>query len=423
MNNKTKNIVQKLVPVFVTIIAAVAGYFLCAPANVATYWVLAVILIVAQAVYLVFGGKIVSRTGVGTDLKFIEEHMEQIANGDLRNVDELGDAEDDITDMGRITTALHAVGNTFKGFAVQWGEDTKDNEKMIATLSSACGKAKTSTENVGDTLATLSDTSQVLAQHAQTATEDINSLSSDIENINDVIGHLGESADKSQETNQRNTEIMGAVSKSWSAERENQARLVKEMDEMNKDIQNIGNIVSLINDISEQTNLLALNASIEAARAGEAGKGFAIVAEEVRSLAEQSGNSTKSIREIIEQIRNKSERITSDLNAAYDNGAEQNEELDQAMVASRDISDIVYEFAQGIKDMQTSIQGVVDVKDRVTDAYTNIAEEISQTSAGTQQVAASFEDVRNLISEFEKSVDELQEAADIKKLQQEAFKL
>lgn len=423
MNNKTKNIVQKLVPVFVTIIAAVAGYFLCAPANVATYWVLAVILIVAQAVYLVFGGKIVSRTGVGTNLKFIEEHMEQIANGDLRNVDELGDAEDDITDMGRITTALHAVGNTFKGFAVQWGEDTKDNEKMIATLSSACGKAKTSTENVGDTLATLSDTSQVLAQHAQTATEDINSLSSDIENINDVIGHLGESADKSQETNQRNTEIMGAVSKSWSAERENQARLVKEMDEMNKDIQNIGNIVSLINDISEQTNLLALNASIEAARAGEAGKGFAIVAEEVRSLAEQSGNSTKSIREIIEQIRNKSERITSDLNAAYDNGAEQNEELDQAMVASRDISDIVYEFAQGIKDMQTSIQGVVDVKDRVTDAYTNIAEEISQTSAGTQQVAASFEDVRNLISEFEKSVDELQEAADIKKLQQEAFKL
>ena len=192
---------------------------------------------------------------------------------------------------------------------------------------------------------------------------------------------------------------------------------------MNKDIQNIGNIVSLINDISEQTNLLALNASIEAARAGEAGKGFAIVAEEVRSLAEQSGNSTKSIREIIEQIRNKSERITSDLNTAYDNGEEQNEELGQAMVASRDISDIVYEFAQGIKEMQTSIQGVVDVKDRVTDAYTNIAEEISQTSAGTQQVAASFEDVRDLISEFEKSVDELQEAADIKKLQQEAFKL
>lgn len=423
MNNKTKNIVQKLVPVFVTIIATIAGYFLGAPANVVAYWVLAVILIVAQAVYLVFGGKIASQTGVGKNLKFIEEHMEQISNGDLRSVDELADTEDDITDMGRIATALHAVGNTFKGFAVQWGEDTKDNEKMIATLSSACGKAKTSTENVGDTLATLSDTSQVLAQHAQAATEDIDSLSSDIENINDVIGRLGESADKSQETNQRNTEIMGAVSKSWSAERENQARLVKEMGEMNKDIQNIGNIVSLINDISEQTNLLALNASIEAARAGEAGKGFAIVAEEVRSLAEQSGNSTKSIREIIEQIRNKSERITSDLNAAYDNGEEQNEELGQAMVASRDISDIVHEFAQGIKEMQKSIQGVVDVKDRVTDAYMNIAEEISQTSAGTQQVAASFEDVRNLISEFEKSVDNLQEAADIKKLQQEAFKL
>ncbi|MBT0881706.1 chemotaxis protein, partial [Campylobacter sp. 2018MI27] len=140
---------------------------------------------------------------------------------------------------------------------------------------------------------------------------------------------------------------------------------VKEMGEMNKDIQNIGNIVSLINDISEQTNLLALNASIEAARAVEAGKGFAIFAEEVRSLAEQSGNSTKSIREIIEQIRNKSERITSELTAAYDNGEEQNEEHGQARVASRDSSVIVHEFAQGIKDIQTSGQVVVDVKNRV----------------------------------------------------------
>lgn len=422
MNSKVKNIVQKLFPVVVMAVVYAIGYVVSAPANPLAYWTFAVILLVVLAVWLIFGDQIASKSGANTNLKFIEEHMEQIAGGDLRNVDELSEREDDITDMGRIAMALHAVGNTFKGFAVQWGEDTKDNEKMVATLSSACGRAKESTESVGDTLEHLSDTSQELAQHAQTATEDIDSLSADIENINDVIGRLGESADKSQETNQRNTEIMGAVSKSWSAERENQARLVKEMDEMNKDIQNIGNIVSLINDISEQTNLLALNASIEAARAGEAGKGFAIVAEEVRSLAEQSGNSTKSIREIIEQIRNKSERITSDLNTAYDNGAQQNEELGQAMVASRDISDIVDEFAQGIKDMQSSIQGVVDVKDRVTDAYTNIAEEISQTSAGAQQVAASFEDVRDLISEFEKSVDSLQEAADIKKLQQGAFK-
>lgn len=422
MNSKVKNIVQKLFPVVVMAVVYAIGYVVSAPANPLAYWTFAVILLVVLAVWLIFGDHIASKSGANTNLKFIEEHMEQIAGGDLRNVDELSEREDDITDMGRIAMALHAVGNTFKGFAVQWGEDTKDNEKMVATLSSACGRAKESTESVGDTLEHLSDTSQELAQHAQTATEDIDSLSADIENINDVIGRLGESADKSQETNQRNTEIMGAVSKSWSAERENQARLVKEMDEMNKDIQNIGNIVSLINDISEQTNLLALNASIEAARAGEAGKGFAIVAEEVRSLAEQSGNSTKSIREIIEQIRNKSERITSDLNTAYDNGAQQNEELGQAMVASRDISDIVDEFAQGIKDMQSSIQGVVDVKDRVTDAYTNIAEEISQTSAGAQQVAASFEDVRDLISEFEKSVDSLQEAADIKKLQQGAFK-
>ncbi|SEM60050.1 methyl-accepting chemotaxis protein [Ligilactobacillus sp. WC1T17] len=417
-----KNVLRKLVLSFITLVIVVAAYFLVAPANKTVYWVCAVIFIVLQALYLLFGNRIVEQAGLSS-LGFLEDHLQQIASGDLRKVDELKEAEDDTTDLGRIASSIHAVGNTFKGFTYQWTEDNKESEKTISALSNAVSRAKSSTDNVGSTMDSLSDNAQSMAQHAQVATEDMNSLANDIDDINNVINRLSTSADKSQETNQRNKEIMSAVASSWSEERKQQERLVQEVDQMNKDIQSIGNIVSLINDISEQTNLLALNASIEAARAGEAGRGFAIVAEEVRSLAEQSGSSTKSIREIVEQIRRTSERITSELNESYSNGEKQDKDLKQAISASNEVSQVVDDFSTSIKDMQAIVQGVVDVKDRVTDAYTSIADEIDQTSAGAQQVAASFEDVRDLINEFEKVVDSLQENVDLKKIQQSAFKL
>ena len=105
--------------------------------------------------------------------------------------------------------------------------------------------------------------------------------------------------------------------------------------------------------------------------------------------------------EIVEQIRRTSERITSELNESYSNGEKQDKDLKQAISASNEVSQVVDDFSTSIKDMQAIVQGVVDVKDRVTDAYTSIADEIDQTSAGAQQVAASFEDVRDLINEFE----------------------
>ena len=139
---------------------------------------------------------------------------------------------------------------------------------------------------------------------------------------------------------------MQLVHQSWIEEHQTQSQLVNEMTDMNHDIQNIGKIVQLIKDISEQTNLLALNASIEAARAGEAGHGFAIVAEEVRSLAEQSNQSTKNIRDIIEVIRKKSEQMVESMTTSYAKSQQQTEVLDQAISTSNEISQIVEQFVE-----------------------------------------------------------------------------
>lgn len=130
---------------------------------------------------------------------------------------------------------------------------------------------------------------------------------------------------------ENNITTLTALKTAWDADQNANDQLINEMVAMDKDVQSINKIVSLINDISEQTNLLALNASIEAARAGEAGRGFAIVAEEVRDLAEQSSQSTRSITDIMDVIRKKSEHMVFALNDSYSNGASRSSDLQTAI--------------------------------------------------------------------------------------------
>jgi len=168
--------------------------------------------------------------------------------------------------------------------------------------------------------------------------------------------------------------------------------------------QEIGRILSVIDDLSDQTNLLALNAAIEAARAGEHGRGFAVVASEVRKLAERAQESTSQIQEIVDAIQHGTSRA---IDATKQGSAEARlgVELARGAVASLSrISGIVDETTAAAKEISIATQQQRSASDQVVAAMSQVSEVSRQYAAGSKQSAAAAQQLTALATELRESI-------------------
>lgn len=162
--------------------------------------------------------------------------------------------------------------------------------------------------------------------------------------------------------------------------------ITENMHKLDTNSQKIGQIISVIEDISDQTNLLALNAAIEAARAGDYGRGFAVVADEVRKLAERSGSATKEIAQLIGTIAADTRQAVF----AVSQGAEM---MGNAKVSFLDISHLSKENAEMVHEIVDVAHQADKNTDKVSEATENISAVVEEAAAGVQEISASAEEL------------------------------
>ncbi|MCU0548965.1 MAG: GAF domain-containing protein [Leptolyngbya sp. Prado105] len=206
------------------------------------------------------------------------------------------------------------------------------------------------------------------------------------------------------QTLQAGDEAMDRTVSGISAIRETVAETAKKVKRLGEASQKISRVVNLINGFAAQTNLLALNASIEAARAGEEGEGFAVVAEEVRTLAQQSAAATEEIEQLVEEIQ----KQTSDVAAAMESGTEQVVTGTQLVEESRrqlsQISQVSTEINQLVREISQAATAQTQTSVTVSQTMQQVSAIAEDTSKKSETVADSFNHLLQVAQELQVSV-------------------
>ncbi|WP_057832714.1 methyl-accepting chemotaxis protein [Colwellia sp. TT2012] len=326
--------------------------------------------------------------GITRPLARVNKMLNTVASGDLSmKLDESGN--DEFAQLSRNCNLLiDSLRNLIEGIvnrSAQLAAAAEQTSAVTAQSTTAIEEQRNQVEQAASATTEMSSTAQSVLASATDALREIKHADDEAERVKVI------SARNRQTIEQLATEVESAA---------------QVINQLQQDSASIGGILDVIRGIAEQTNLLALNAAIEAARAGEQGRGFAVVADEVRTLASRTQQSTSEIQTMIEALQSGAGKAVTVMDAGKAKAIDcvsQSKEADQALEV---ITHAVHEAFDRSTQIATAAEEQSVVANEISENLESIVAIAEQTTAGSQQTAASSSEVARLAEELQQSVQE-----------------
>ncbi|QVY61193.1 methyl-accepting chemotaxis protein [Cytobacillus gottheilii] len=377
----------------------------------------AVLLIILTSIYSWVAARNITRP-----IHRLVKSAKMVAAGDLTiDASSLTYKENSRNELHQLTEAFSSMVSSLKGtvqsidsVGKNVGSFTEDVTSYMQSLNEGSKQVAVSTDELAKGSATISEDIQATASLMSSMTDQFEMVKQTSEQSAESSKEALTAVQAGRSSLQKQVEIADKISAS--------SREIKEsVSEFSRFTTEIDGAAKTVNAIAEQTNLLALNAAIEAARAGEAGKGFAVVADEVRKLADETAKATSLITSMVSNIQNGITVIYDATEHGHGLSTQQSQSMSETEQSFEEISAHVSGINTQLQRLNEDMEQTNAMSQQVNSAIENISAVTEETAAGTEEISASTEEQLHAFQQVSEKVAELQEMTNVLTSELEKF--
>jgi len=329
-------------------------------------------------------------------------------------VSDLNNGEGDLTvrlhlnsrdEIGNLSKALNGFMENFSAIVKRISSNANIVDSKSLDINNIVKTQNDFAKSILDRIVEIEENSYSISSSLEEISASVEEVASNAATVSMSAERINESSvitKKSiNESNQSSTVIAGKM-KEVKIKME---IMDKSVDELSDNANNIGSMLDAINSIAEQTNLLALNAAIEAARAGEAGRGFAVVADEIRKLAEDSKSSTEKIEIILSKISGKSQEVKN-------NTIQVSQSIDEVSKISYEVNKQLTDAFSKTNEMAEMIEKSLELSKEQSYSTEQIAQSITLASQNTADITNNFKLISEDVEKLKQGLNNLSEYGD-----------